>query len=557
MKKVKKSIALLIVLVMGLGLLAACGSGDTGPAADGGTGTGAGTGGGETPVPTVPEVGDAPVDGANLADHIDLIVDTALQIVNPFTLAGTGAPVAWASFMILDRLLEQPEPGVFAAQLAVRWYTEDYQHFRFYLRDDVYFHNGDHFTAEDVVWNVEFAHANPGSPAFGRWRFVDTITAVDTYVIEIVLTEPHVDFFFDIANYYTSIHSPRAFYESQDDPTWGHIGTGPFRVVGFSSNDFLSLERFDEYWGGPAPTRSITMWTIPEMATRTVMLQNGEAQVSFSMTPEDLDFFEDSPDFQTFVVRLNPPIILGFNNQGDEIMMCRYFRRAVAHALNTEDISLAAMGRWAQPPWDGNFWGPETQFRLENMPQRAFDLELARYYLDRSVYNGETIEIMTAVHYNIRASEFIQLLLGDVGINVNVETTDISGFIEAHRFDPEDDSRQMHIFAVGMLPVALQAMRTTFYPGIGTNRLNINNDYLTGLIDELAATIEPDARRDIAHQIQEFFWEDIPAIPLWWRLQGIPAVNGIGGMRLSADQFNYCLRGIFWDLDQAPAHLMP
>jgi len=545
----KKLIRVLALMLCAAFVLAACGPSATsgpGPATpDGPQAPGAGD-----------EVAELPDDGANLADHIDLIVDTALQIVNPFTLAGTGAPVAWSSFMILDRLLEQPEPGVFRAQLATRWYTDDYQHFRFYLRDDVYFHNGDHFTAEDVVWNVEKAHANPGSPAFGRWRFVDTITAVDTYVIEIVLHEPHVDFFFDIANYYTSIHSPRAFYENPDDPTWGHIGTGPFRVVGFSSNDFLTLERFDEYWGGPAPTRSITMWTIPEMATRTVMLQNGEAQVSFSMTPEDLDFFEDSPDFQTFVVRLNPPIILGFNNSGDEIMMCPYFRRAVAHALNTDDIAIAAMGRWAQAPWDGSFWGPETQFRREGFPQREYDVARAMQYLERSVYNGEVIELMTAVHYNIRASEFIQLQLAEVGITVNVETTDISGFIESHRFDP-DSTRQMHIFAVGMLPVALQAMRTTFYPGIGTNRLNINNDYLTGLIDELAATIDPDARREIAYQIQEFFYEDIPAIALWWRLQGIPAVNGIGGMRLSADQFNYCLRGIFWDLDEAPAHLSP
>jgi len=553
MKRIRKTTALLLVLVMGLVLLAACApSADTGadPSTVAPSGESAGT-----PAPATVEA-VAPVEGANLADHIDLIVDTALQIVNPFSLAGTGGPVAWASFLILDRLLEQPEPGVFRGQLATRWYTDDYQHFRFYLRDDVYFHNGDHFTAEDVVWNVEMAHANPGSPAFGRWRFVDTITAVDTYVIEIVLHEPHVDFFFDIANYYTSIHSQRAFNENPDDPTWAHIGTGPFRVVGFASNDFLTLERFDEYWGGPAPTRSLTLWTIPEMATRMVMLENGEAQVSFSMTPEDLDFFEDSQDFQTFVVRLNPPIILGFNNQGDEVMMCRYFRRAVAHALNTEDISLAAMGRWAQPPWDGNFWGPETQFRLEGLPQRPYDLALAREYLERSVYSGEPIEIMTAVHYNIRASEFIQLQLAEVGINVDIETTDISGFIEAHRFDPES-TRQMHIFAVGMLPVALQAMRTTFYPGIGTNRLNINNDYLTGLIDELAATIDPSARAEIAHQIQEFFWEDIPAIALWWRLQGIPAVNGIGGMRLTADQFNYCLRGIFWDLDQTADHLRP
>ncbi|MCL2391543.1 MAG: ABC transporter substrate-binding protein [Oscillospiraceae bacterium] len=551
MKRNRKSIAMILALVMAAMLLAACG-----PTADTG---GAPQTGGETAAPTpVPEhvEAQAPQEGANLADHIDIIIDaTQITVVNPLVPAGSGGPTSWTYILVYDKLLEQIGTE-FGPQLAMYWETEDYQNWRFHLRDDVYFHNGDHFTAEDVVWTANIAMTSPGSPAYARWRWVDSITAYDDYTLDIVLTEVYVDFLFEMAHAHAGILNQRSHSENSDDPSWAHVGTGPFRIVDFATNDFVTLERNDNYWGALAQTRSLTLWTIPEMATRTVMMQTGAAQVSFLMTPEDLDMLYANDDFTVLSVISNAPVIIGFNNQGDEIVMDPNFRRAVAHAINVEDIATVAMGNWGLPVTDGSFWGFETQFRLQGLPRRAHDPALARQYLEASVYNGETLELITAVAYNIRASELVQLQLAEVGININVEVTDHAGFTEAHAFDPDSD-RQMHIFAVGAAPVALNALRTAFYPGMFTNRLNYNNDQVTALIDELAATAEYDRRVAIAHEIQEIFYDEMPAIPLWWRVTGIPTVNGIGGMRLGANPFDFCLRGIFWDLNETPEHLRP
>ena len=72
--------------------------------------------------------------------------------------------------MIHDRLLNY---DIIAAEylpsLAVRWYTDDYQTFRFYLREGVYFHNGDPFTAEDVVFTANLARDAIGSHANAQW----------------------------------------------------------------------------------------------------------------------------------------------------------------------------------------------------------------------------------------------------------------------------------------------------------------------------------------------------------------------------------------------------
>ena len=558
MRKLYKPIAIVIVLIMSLTLLAACGPADTTPAngaAPADPAPAAPDGGAQTPEGG-DDVVEAPDEGANLADHIDLIMDTQITVLNSTLPAATGTPVTWANILVHDRLVEHIGPTVLGPGLAADWHTDDYITFRFYLRDDVYFHNGDHFTAEDVIWTVYIANAHPGSPAYNRWRFIDTITAVDTYIIEMVLHDVNVDFLFELSNSHAGIYNQRSHSENPNDPSWAHVGTGPFRVVGFSTTDYLALERFDDFWGEPALTRSLTLWTIPEMATRTLMLQTGDAQISFSLTAEDLDMLADSPDFQVFGVTNNMVTIVGFNNQGDAIMMCPYFRRAVAHAINTADLAMVAEGRWALPVSEGNIWGLETQWRLPGLPKREQDLELARAYLERSVYDGEQIELITAQHENIRGSELLQLQLAEIGIDLRVEITDMAGFTAAHTFDPES-TRQMHYFAVASQPIAMTALRQGFWPDNHLNWLNYSNDRVTELILELAVTAGYEERRAIAHEIQEIFWEEIPGIPLYNPVRGVPAVNGIGGVRFSPGFFEWNLRYIFWDLDETAEHLRP
>ncbi|MCL1896736.1 MAG: ABC transporter substrate-binding protein [Clostridiales bacterium] len=562
--KLKRYLAICMALVSILALLSACGSGSTDPAstATGGTSPAGTSPGGAAPGATAPvpvpsdAVPEAPVEGANLAEHIDIIFDNPLTVVNPLWPTSSGTAASFAVTLIFDRMLDPVTSEDLRPQLATDWKTDDYQTFTFYLRDDVYFHNGDHFTADDVVWTHEIAMAHPGSQPYARWYFAESVTAVDTYVVEIKLHEPYIEFPLEMAHAHAAILNKRAYDENPDDPSWGHVGTGPFKVVDFSTNSFLSLERHDKFWGDPPPTKSLMMWTIPEMSARTVMLQNGEAQISLSLTPEDLDMFYEHPDFQVFGEMMNYANILGFNNQGNAVMMDPNFRRAVAHALNHADLAMAASGRWATPVWDSNIWGIGTQFRKEGFPLREYDPALARSYLEESVYNGEELEIMAAYPSDIRAAELAQLLLADVGINVKVEVLDPAGMTEMHRYDP-DSKRQMHLMAYGANTIAVDALRTHHWPGLATNRLNYNNEYVIELIEKLATTTDENARRAIAYEVQDIFYEEIPAVPLFIRMQGIAAVNGVGGLRLGANAFDWNFREIFWNLDDTPANLLP
>ncbi|MDR0469974.1 MAG: ABC transporter substrate-binding protein [Peptococcaceae bacterium] len=558
MKKSKRIIAMILSFAMCLTLLAACGSSGSGGAPTSASGSSNDTSrfdasGGTTSGNTVTEVTPS---SANLADHIDIIInDTQITVVNPMIPAGSGGPSMWTYTLVHDKLVAQPSPGVYEPMLAKEWFTDDYKTFTFKLRDDAYFHNGEHFTADDVIWTAQYAKDNPSAPPNSTWRMMDSIKAIDPFTVEIVLNQMYVDFFSDLSGGMSGMLSKKAYEKNPDDPSWGQIGTGPYKVTDFSSNDYCTVERTDSYWGEQPPTKSLTFWTIPELSVRMVMMKNKEAQVSFQMTPEDLDLMETDTDFQILPVMINEPGIIGFNDQGDAIMKDLNFRKAVAYALNYDEIAMVALGHWATASWDGNVWGPDTQYRLEGLPKREQNIALAKECLEQSVYNGETITMITTSPHYIRASEIIQLQLEQVGIKLEVTPTDHAGLVDSLIYNPESKV-QLHLFSMAMSHTAAAVFNSLTNRAL--NRLNCNDPFVYELADKYRATIDEDKRREIAQELQQkYFFEQYAAIAAFWRVQGIAAIKGIGGIKLSTDQFRHDLRNIYWNLDETPAGLRP
>ena len=553
--------ALILVAVLCIGLVAACGPQAATPAAP--TAPAAPAPAPAPPTPPAPD-GDRitaeaapPAEGAWLADHINLVGFLSdLTILNP-VLAGATAESAWLFGMFSDRLIEIYGPGDFRPGLALNWETEDFQTIRFHLRQGVTWHNGDPFTAECVAFTVEVGNAHPGGTSFTRLRTITEANVIDTYTIDIVFENKNVDFEFDLSHWATGILNRREFETRPDDPLWATVGTGPFRLTGFDAANFATVERFDDFWGEAPPTRSVTVWTIPEMATRLVMLQNGELQVCFSLNPEDRDALLTDPNFITIEDFMHIPWMLSFNNQGDEIMMDMNFRMAVAHALNLDDIAVVAEGNWAGGWPNGNLWGMRTPHYREDLPRREHDLALAMQYLEASVWDGETIELVVVPGSSARAGEMVQLQLSLIGIPVEIDMMDVPSYVAAFGYGRElQEGRQLHVFQKGFGPTVVGG-RALLYPGNVTNRINLNAPYVSERFDILTAETDPARVRQLAYEIQEYMWENIVAIPMFFTITGVNAVPGIGGMHLWGDMFRYNLRGIYWDLNQTPEHLRP
>ena len=531
MKKVKTLAVMLTVFVIAMFLFSACGSEDppVQPAA-----TPSAPDATQAPTPTPPTVFDeiAPIEeDVQFADSIYVVTDgTALSVMNPFSPATSPTASRQAFIMIFDRLVNPAGDGEFAPSLATSWDTDDFQTITMTLRQGVYFQNGDSFTSADVIATVEAAHEGLGSMAHDVWRSVETVTAIDAHTVQFVLDDVNVEFLFNLSQIHASILSARAIAESETnlDALWT-AGTGAYRVVSLSPNDVIVFERNDDFWGELPITRTQTWFTIPELATRTLMMLNGEANLNWSISRDDVPMFEEHPDFLVVHHYNNNPHYISFN-MNDPITGCLYFRRAVAHAVYKPDLAFIAGGVTGVAIDSPNLFGFASAFKNTDIPPIPHDLARAREYLAASAWNGETIVISTAIPTNIRPAEVLQMQLAQIGLDVSLNVMDVPGFTSTVTY--RDNQSQM---AVYLMPTTLSAahMRNGFFPGSALNRASYNNPYVTELLDRALRTIDTNERRELYMYIQEVVSADMPYIPIFFNHGLIIVTNGFGGIGYS------------------------
>ena len=558
----KRIISVAICIIMVIMLVASCGNGGTTPppvqsSPGASSAPPATTGGGATPAPSV----SAPPSGVNdgsyqtsapeatqkVADHLQVALDVAVSVLNPFILAGNSNASLYTWFSTHDRLIVPLGDAGFGPQLAKTWETADGQSYVFHLRDDVYFHNGDHFSAKDVEFTINESRNYPGTVGYDRWSRVETVNIIDEYTIELVLDAVQVEWLATIAAATASIFNERNLRENPNDPNWTMIGTGPYKVVDFVTSDFITIERTDEYWGDDEyPTRMVTFRGIPEPASRLMALESGEIDVAFTLNPQDLSALKSNPNFAIHSVLTNLPHVLGFN-MNDPLMSNLDFRLAVAHALKLDDIATVAAGEWASAPADGSLWGYAIPYRNTSLPVREYNPDLAKQYLAASPYNGETVELATSTDAYTRAAELIQVQLEEIGLKVNIAIMDSSALME--RVSYENNQSQMHIFFLAFVATPVYSNYAVFYPGFFANRLSYDDPVVTNLIDTGFAEVDDDKRKALMFELQEYTYADPPAINLYYTLASFVSKAGVAGISWPPDTVYANFRGIYMVID--------
>jgi peptide/nickel transport system substrate-binding protein len=249
-----KSFNVLLGLVVGSMFLTACGGGGGKP------------GSSETKSTVTVGIGDAFQQTYNL-DPYERPTSGELN----YTLSST-----------YERLADLDASGNLVPKLATKWTpTDDGQTWTYELRDNVKFHSGKDFSAQDVVWSftqmLDPANKLAVTEQFGAFLKPEGVTALDAKTVQFKLTKPVVDFPTQISLMEAVIIpdgvKPESLREKVD-------GTGPFTVKGWSKGaKTLKLTRFDGYWGEKAKTAEIDLQEMVDTTARTSALVGGQVDV--------------------------------------------------------------------------------------------------------------------------------------------------------------------------------------------------------------------------------------------------------------------------------------
>ena len=345
-----------------------------------------------------------------------------------FVVYSTSTQVITKTMALLwgDPLINSDHEGNFTPGLAEEWtWSDDNLQCTFKLRDDVTFHDGKKFTADDV--KVTYDRFVTGDAYSQAWNVLESVEVVDDTTVVMNFSEPMPMFYAECCN--CPIMQGEAYTADPSGYLMKPIGTGPFKVKEFAVDEPAVFERNDDYWGWTDENRSnvdeITFKTIAEEMTRVASLRTGEIDLALNVSYDNKDTLE-SEGLSTLITDQVMQIYIGVSANG--IMADKNLREALSLCIDRDLIvnSIVGIGEPCGPGIEGVIGYDENQ------PKYEYNLEKAKELVANSDYNGEPLNFLAPTQQNItRISETMQAIMSmmnEAGFNVEVELLDKSAY---------------------------------------------------------------------------------------------------------------------------------
>ncbi len=420
------------------------------------------------------------------------------------------------------------EDGKPVPNLAESWdVSDDGTVYTFHLRDDVRFHNGRKFTAEDVRYSFERALL-PGSQSPLTWVFdfirgaddvvegrassLAGLRVVDPRTVEITLDQPFGPFLLLMAMPAAHI-VPREEIETKGDQfSEAPVGTGPWILQSWSHDDVIRLQANPRYHGGAPKMSGIEIRIIPETTTVIAEFERG------NLDWVDLNEFP-KPEYDRFVqdeewkphLRTRPALItyyIALNVTKPKFQDVRV-RRALNYAV---DVSTIA--RTIYPGEMIRSHGPIPPgvpgFREDGEPY-AYDPDRARALLAEAGAANLTFDVyFRSLALNQRFLEAVQANLAQVGVTMNLQQRDWTAVRQAMNRG-ELDAYLLNWYAD--YPDGENFLYPLFYSGMaggGSNASHYRSQAFDDLVLEARRTLDDDGRVAMYRRADSLIQADAP-----------------------------------------------
>ncbi|MHA6692494.1 ABC transporter substrate-binding protein [Devosia sp. A449] len=417
-------------------------------------------------------------------------------------------------------------------QLATEWtISEDALTYNFKLRQGVKWHDGQDFTAADVIYSLEtLKKVHPrGRTTFA---YVESLEAPDDHTVVIKLSKPTL-FMLKALSAAESPIVPKHIYQDTDPATnpanIAPIGTGPFIFKEWVRGSHAVYERNPNYWDEDKPyLDGIIASFIPDLAARSIGFETGELDVGFR-TPislNDVDRLAQLPTiaFEPNGYQYSPPnnICMEFNLDVEKFADIRV-RQAIAHTIDREAICKIVYFGKAVPAHSPIVPGV-VAFHNPKPSPFPVALDRAAALLDEAGYpaGADGKRFTVTIDYYVddivkRLAEYLRATLGRIGIEVTARGQD-QGTIAKRVYTDRD------------FEIQLASLSPLFDPQVGVQRTYWSKNFIKGVpysnathysnpeVDALleAAAIDPDHGQRVEKwmRIQDIIMEEVPTINL-------------------------------------------
>ena len=330
------------------------------------------------------------------------------------------------------------EPG-----LAERWeVSDDGLTWRFFLRKGVKFHNGNPFTADDVVFSANRVRAQ-GSNFQTRVPSDSEFVKVDDYTVDVKLKKPNPILNYQWDTWYimdkewseannTAAPTPAA----ATSPSYSSLnanGTGPFKIESHQPGVKTVFKKNPDWWGKVEHNLDEIVFTpINSDATRVAALLSGEVDVIEPVPLQDIQRVNSSPNAQVLTGPELRTIFLGFDQTRDELLFSNVkgknpfkdpkVREAFFKAIDIETIKSRVMRGLSTP--SALMIAPELFTYSKDFQRPKYDPDTSKKLLAEAGYpNGFEVGMDCPNDRYVNDEAICQAVVGmlaRVGVKVNL-----------------------------------------------------------------------------------------------------------------------------------------
>ncbi|ADO43748.1 ABC transporter substrate-binding protein [Ketogulonicigenium vulgare] len=325
------------------------------------------------------------------------------------------------------------ETLVFTPNLATSWTTEDQIRWIFDLRDDVKWHDGSPFTAEDVKFTIERTQGDAKLRSTARFRTIKEANVLSPYQIEIITDGRDALLLHSLVGNGAGLLPKAAFEAAASKEAFfeNPIGTGPYKFREWRKADRVVLDANTDWWGGTPHWEQIVVRAIPETSTRVAEFITGGVDIAVNIPPEDIARIAADPATQVVSFDIARNIALHVRVAEGSATANPLVREAIDLAINRPELAefvvegFAAPTRGLFPPkipgFNPDLTGDDSTFN----PDRAREL------IAEAGAEGTTITLSSPSGRYVKDREIAEAVVGylqDIGLDARLEVLDWSVF---------------------------------------------------------------------------------------------------------------------------------
>ena len=464
--------------------------------------------------------------------------------LNPI-LATDSSSSEIASFLFNGLVKFDRDSKEIVGDLAEKFYFIDDKRLVFELRRGVLWHDGEEFSAKDVLFTYETLISDKiASPYSAGFRFVESVKVISKYKVEVEYKQAY----FKALEVWMMGILPEHILKDEKNLMSASfnthpIGTGPYKLEQLEYSKNILLGAFDNYFEGRAKIDKISFHVIADPMTRFLMLKSAQLDIG-SIEPMAFERQLQKDFFEKFTIY--EKITLSYTYLGFNLRLKKFqnpnVRRALSLAIDREELIDILFLKHAKV-CSGPFL-PGTLAFNERVKVPKQDIKEAKRLLKIAGYDSKhplVFEIVTSNASTLRpyAAEILQHQLQKAGVIVTLRIMEWQAFLNMVVFPHKFDSV---LLGWGLSPTPdpyLFWHKDSDKKG-GFNLVGYNNEKVNKMIEKSQSIVDREQLGEIWQKMFQLITDDNPYLFLY-----IP--NAITAVNRDIKNIQPSLSGIWYE----------